>query len=234
MRTLLTGAAGHLGRHVAPLLAKDGFEVVGFDMAPTPTTQIPGLHTYIHGDLSDETAVAEALHEVELVVHCASLHPWKSYSDTQYIDANIKGTWSLYHAIAGAGIEKVVQTSSIATIGCNSLPVDRWPIDETYTCDPSDMYSFTKYTQETTARLFAAQHGVQTIALRPPAFMPLNEMQTGFQLPGCFSVASDMARILSTWNGRLIVGARLRRGQNLAEFSEPRLRSQPPAVRCPK
>ncbi|MHC4985101.1 MAG: NAD-dependent epimerase/dehydratase family protein [Planctomycetota bacterium] len=174
---LVTGAAGHLGSHLVPMLLADGFDVRGLDMAP-PAAPLPDECAFTQADLSDRDALAKALAGVDVIVHTASLHPWKPYTDDQYVDANVKGTWTLYALAAELGIGRIALTSSIAAIGYGNIPMDTWPISEDCLFPLSDIYSYTKYTQETIARLRADAGEVRTFALRPPAFMPRSELDT--------------------------------------------------------
>lgn len=190
-KVLVTGAAGHLGSHLVPELVKEGFKVTGLDVV-APSSPLPEGCRFLNMDLSDPVAVREALDGVELIVHCASIHPWKKYTDDQYLDCNIKCTWHLYTAAAELGINKIVLTSSIVAGGLAGIPVADWPIKEETQYSIGDLYSFTKHAQEDIARLHA-DRGIQTIALRPPAFMPKPEMETGFCLTGAYAVVSDVA-----------------------------------------
>ena len=189
-KVLVTGAAGHLGSHLVSALMEEGFEVTGVDRVEFPEGKT-APHRFLVADLSDRKGVDEALEGVELIAHCASIHPWKEYADEQYLDANIKGTWQLYAAAAERSIERVVLTSSIAAVGYRVAP-ELWPVREDYQGVPEDLYSITKHAQETIARQFALQGKVQTIALRPPAFMPKGELETGFGLLGAFALVEDM------------------------------------------
>jgi nucleoside-diphosphate-sugar epimerase len=190
-RVLVTGAAGHLGSHLVADLAREGYEVTGLDMAEWPGAEAPPVR-FVRAELSDGGTLARSLEGAQLVVHCASIHPWKQYSDDQYLDANIKATWHLYKAAAAAGVGQLVLTSSIAAMGYR-VPHDRWPVSPDYQGVPEDLYSFTKHAQETIARQFADQGTVRTIALRPPAFMPRGELETGFGLLGAFALVQDIA-----------------------------------------
>ncbi|MBI3919788.1 MAG: NAD(P)-dependent oxidoreductase [Armatimonadetes bacterium] len=190
-KVAVSGAAGHLGSHVVPLLVKDSFEVLGFDIAPPPSP--PSDYRFLTVDLTDPVALREALQGSEIIVHCASIHPWKSYSEAQYLDANIKGTWNLYSAAAELGIDRIVLTSSIVAGGLVNIPVEDWPVEEDRQYSITDLYSFTKHAQEDTARVFADRGQIRTIALRPPAFMPKPELETGFCLTGAFALVSDIA-----------------------------------------
>jgi nucleoside-diphosphate-sugar epimerase len=133
------------------------------------------------------------LQGIDLIVHCASIHPWKKYTDQQYVDANIKGTWVLYATAAEVGIKKVLLTSSIAANAMGGVPMADWPIDEAVHYTPRDIYSFTKFCQEENARSLAVRQQVRTFALRPPAFMPADELQSVFRRTGCFTLVDDIA-----------------------------------------
>jgi len=189
---LVTGASGHLGSHLVPMLVRDGFDVRGLDMA-SPPAPLPEECAFTQADLSDRESLREALRGVDLVVHTASLHPWKTYTDDQYLDANVKGTWSLYALAAELGISRIVLTSSIAAIGYGGIPMDAWPVGEDALFPLSDIYSYTKHTQETIARLYADAGTIHTFALRPPAFMPTSELDTCLAMTGSFCVVDDIA-----------------------------------------
>jgi len=213
---LVTGASGHLGSHVVPLLIAEGYRIRALDIVPPaggewcPTEvgpparpcggpasagrQQPALPSRPEGvcaDLADFDACKAAVEGVDLIVHCASIHPWKPYTDAQYLDCNIKGTWNLYRAAAEAGVGRVVLTSSIAAVGYGGNPP--WPLGEGEEFPLGDLYSLTKHTQEDIARMHAASGRIRTLALRPPAFMPKSDLETLFMLTGAYARVEDMA-----------------------------------------
>ena len=191
MKVVVTGAAGHLGSHLIPMLLVNGWQVIGIDMMEAASTT---GYSFRKMTLSDRKALPSVLNGADLVVHAASIHPWKLYQDEEYLDANIKGTWQLYSAMAECDIRKVVLTSSIAATGYHEIPTTAWPVSESEQFPIGDLYSFTKYTQEQAAKHFAFRPGIQTFALRPPAFMPLSKLETGFSLTANFAVVDDIAR----------------------------------------
>ena len=189
---LVTGAAGHLGSRLVPMLIEDGFVVRGLDMQ-TPTVPLPEACTFLKADLSDRTALRNALDGVGLIVHCAAIHPWKQYTDDQYLDANVKGTWHLYALAAEMGIDRIVLTSSIAAIGYSDVPQEACPVKEDAQFPLTDVYSYTKHAQETIARMYADRGRIRTFAMRPPGFMPRDPWQTCVAMTGSFAVVSDIA-----------------------------------------
>ena len=186
-RVLVTGASGNLGSHLMPALIEQGFSVTGLDLA-SPT----GDSDIIKADLAHPDEYCNALDGVDVIVHCASIHPWKSYTDEQYIDCNIKASWCLYEAAAERGVSKIVLTSSIAANGYGAIPPSAWSVTEDEQFPILDLYSLTKHTQEEIAKRFAVLDKVATLALRPPAFMPKDPVDTAFSLTGSYALVEDM------------------------------------------
>ena len=89
-------------------------------------------------------------------------------------------------------MKQVVLTSSIAAVGY-VFPPEQWPVTEDMWAQTGDLYSFTKHAQEDIARQFAHTHGIATLALRPPAFMPKPPVETGAGLLGAFALVDDVA-----------------------------------------
>ena len=188
-KIVVTGAAGYLGGQLVPALVAEGFDVTGVDLAE-PASAPEGVRI-VRADLSDSVAAGDAVRGADLVVHCASVHPWKAYTDDVYLDANVKATWHLYAAAATASVGRVVLTSSIAAAGYG---FDRatWPVTEERQGKLYDLYSVTKHAQEDIARSFADRGEVRTIALRPPAFFPVKDEHLGFWLTGAYSTCQDV------------------------------------------
>ena len=189
MRICVTGASGYLGSRLCPKLVKLGYELTCVDIVQPKEK----YGTFRRADIIDENETYSALEEAELLIHCASIHPWKEYKDEQYIDTNVKGTWNVFNAASEQGIERIILTSSIAASGYNPDP-KLCPVDESYQHPSlSDIYSLTKLFQEQIARHFCGRKGMKVIALRPPNFTPKSPIQTGVSLlSGCL-VVEDVA-----------------------------------------
>lgn len=188
----ITGASAHLGSHLSSCLLREGYSVTGIDMVEPKSLNSEGF-TFVNANLGDKETIKEAIKDCEIIVHCASIHPWKKYSDEQYMDCNIKGTWNLYAAASESGIRRIVLTSSIAAIGYFKIPYDAWPIKEDMMFPLGDIYSLTKHSQEDIARMFADKGLMRTVAIRPSAFMPRPGLDTAFSLTGPFAVVDDIS-----------------------------------------
>jgi UDP-glucose 4-epimerase len=183
---LVTGCAGWLGSNLIPLLEAEGHTVSGVDVI---ATQRAGDTV---ADLTVEGAARELVAGMEVVMHTAAIHPWKPYTDQQYLDNNIKPVWHVLKACAEAGVRRVVYTSSIAAIGYVCDVADM-PLKESAAPRPPDIYSITKWYGEEMCQQFARNTGLETVCLRPPAFMPLPELNQGLGLLGNWGHISDVA-----------------------------------------
>lgn len=113
MRTLVTGGAGFLGSHVADELTARGHEVVVFDVEPS--TWISSGQDLVVGDISDATALAEALAGCEAVYHCAAIADLEQsrQNPRKALEVNVLGTLSVLEAAAAAGVRRFMYASSV-------------------------------------------------------------------------------------------------------------------------
>jgi dihydroflavonol-4-reductase len=118
--TLVTGASGFLGWHIARVLTERGHRVRALCR---PASQLRELDVErVDGDLRDPDSLRRAVEGCELVFHVAadyrlwSKHPGDLYS------SNVDGTRNVLDAAARAKVERVVYTS---TVGCIGMPAGR-------------------------------------------------------------------------------------------------------------
>lgn len=190
---VVTGAAGHLGMCLVPRLVADGFEVTGLDAVDLPPSAALGGR-FARVDLADAGATRSGLQGADFIVHAASIYPRSNYTDEQYIRNNVQGTWNVYKAAAELGIRRIVLTSSVNAAGNANIPWHSWPVTEEAQFSFGHLYCVTKHTQEAIARHFADSGAVQTIALRPSTFAPVDPAWLGIGLlSGRFTVVEDMA-----------------------------------------
>jgi dihydroflavonol-4-reductase len=117
MTTLVTGAAGFLGSHVARQLVARG-ENVRVLMRPSSNNRaISDLSLeYVTGDLRDRSSLERAMNGVQRVFHVAADYRlWARRSQDIY-DSNVGGTRNLLEAAQRAGVAQLIYTSTVATI----------------------------------------------------------------------------------------------------------------------
>jgi nucleoside-diphosphate-sugar epimerase len=117
MTTLVTGAAGFLGGHVAELLLAQGEPTAvllrpGEDLGPLKGTAVEPRS----GDIADHAAMTAALDGVKVVINCAArTGPWGPAAE--YQRSNVAGLRTLVSAALAAGVRRVVHVSSITVHG---------------------------------------------------------------------------------------------------------------------
>lgn len=186
LRICITGASGYLGSRLSLELIKLGYDIISVDMVPSENGE------YRKVDLRNEAETVRAIEGADIVIHCASIHPWKKYTDEQYLDMNVKGTWNVFKAVSHHSINRLILTSSIAAVGYYPDP-SQWPIDENYiSLELTDIYSITKSFQEQIARSYCLQNEMKVIALRPPNFTPKPPVQNEASLLSGCSVVDDI------------------------------------------
>ena len=125
MTTLVTGAAGFLGSHVARKLVARGDTVRVLLRASSSKRAIADLPLEaVTGDLRDESSLQSAMDGVQQVFHVAADYRLWSKNPQEIYDSNVGGTKNLLAAAQQAGVERFIYTSTVATIAVDrsSLP----------------------------------------------------------------------------------------------------------------
>ena len=180
MKVLISGAAGVLGKTVTDLLEAEA----DIDLRLTDVVPLETKHDFRMADLTEQESLKPVCEGIDVLLHIAGIHPWKSYTTEQYIRCNIEGTYSILQAAITGGVRRVIYTSSVAAMGMQGAESVSLPWDETKSpaFTPDDIYSFSKYAGEEACRGFA-QHGqFSYVILRPGMFIPVPEGEPDFGL----------------------------------------------------
>jgi dihydroflavonol-4-reductase len=117
-KTLVTGATGFIGSHLARLLAERGDELKLTVREDSPVEQLDGIdHETVKCDLLDRRAVRRAVSGAERVFHVAGLVSLRKRDEQRVFDVNVVATRTLLEECLRANVERVVLTSSVAAIG---------------------------------------------------------------------------------------------------------------------
>lgn len=167
MRTLVTGGAGYIGSVITEVLLQRGHEVTVLDnlIKGHRDAVRPGADVVI-GELGDQETVQELLERkrIEAVVHMAA-HSMVGESVTQplkYFENNVSVGVSLLHAMRGAGVEKLVFSSTAAVYG----EPQRQPISESDLTEPTNPYGESKLAFEKILHWCSRAYGLKAISLR--------------------------------------------------------------------
>jgi dihydroflavonol-4-reductase len=167
--TLVTGGTGFIGANIVRTLLEAGSAVRVLVRRNSDTRNLAGLPVHIvHGDLRDSDSLRAALQGCRTLYHVAAHYSlWTPHPEELY-RTNVEGTATLLQLALQLGVEKVVYTSSVATVG---LPADGSPGDETMTLPLSEAvghYKRSKILAEQRALAFCAQ-GLPLVVVNPAA-----------------------------------------------------------------
>jgi len=165
--TLVTGASGFVGWHVAKALIERGHRVRALVRA---SSNIPELEVeIIKGDLRDRASLERAVAGCGLVFHVAADYRlWSKNPDDLY-QSNVEGTRNMLSAARDAGVERFVYTS---TVGCIAIPAGGIG-DESGSVSLGEMsgdYKRSKFLAEQVALEFARE-GFPVVIVNPTAPM---------------------------------------------------------------
>jgi len=152
MKILVTGGAGYIGSHTCVELLEAGHQVVVVDnlcnsreAALQRVEKITGRSlAFCHGDIRDRTLLDRlfARHGVDAVIHFAGL---KAVGESvtkplDYYQNNVAGTLVLLEAMCGAGVRRLVFSSSATVYGDPAS----LPITEAFPLSASNPYGRSK------------------------------------------------------------------------------------------
>ena len=167
MTWLITGGAGYIGAHVARAMAEAGERVVALDdLSAGVPARLPAEVPLVRGSSLDGELLKRvfAEHGVTGVVHLAARKQVAESvaQPTRYYRENVGGLVTLLDAVAGAGIERFVFSSSAAVYGDPGVDL----ITEDTPCAPVNPYGETKLAGEWLVRAAGKAHGISTVCLR--------------------------------------------------------------------
>ena len=115
--TLVTGASGFLGWHVARLLIEHGHRVRALVRSGK---RVEGIEAEtVTGDLRDAESLERAVTGCGALFHVAADYRLWAKDPGELYRSNVEGTRHLLRAAKNAGVERVVYTS---TVGCIGVP----------------------------------------------------------------------------------------------------------------
>src|SRR5580698_8862531 len=117
-QSLVTGATGFVGSAVARKLVLAGFPVRALVRPGSPRFHLEGLGLdFAEGDLRDTASLRRAMSGVRYVFHVAADYRLWARDRSEIFTSNVGGTRNVMQEALHAGVERVIYTSSVATIG---------------------------------------------------------------------------------------------------------------------
>ncbi len=167
-RYLVTGGAGFIGSHLCQRLCAEGHAVRVLDDLSTGRREnladILDEVEFVEGDIRDAALLAEAVQQVDCVLHHAAISSVPASVEQPLVDqqVNAVGTLRLLEAARQAGVRRVVFASSASVYGNNP----QMPKHENMPPEPESPYAISKVVGEYYARLYSQLYGLEVVGLR--------------------------------------------------------------------
>lgn len=168
MTIIVTGAAGFVGSAVLRRVLATGEQVRALVRPSSDRRNLENLPVEIvTGDLHDPASLRDAVRGCRTLFHVAADYRlWVPQPAAMYT-ANVDGTIALMRAAAEAGVERIVYTSSVATVGSRG---DGGAADEDTPVNLQDMighYKRSKFLAEEAVVRLARQQGLPAVIVNP-------------------------------------------------------------------
>lgn len=168
-RVLVTGATGFIGANVARVLVEHGEDVRALVRERSDLRNIDGLPIErVRGDLRDSDSVRKAVAGCSRVYHVAADYRLWARDPREIYESNVRGTANVMEACLAQGVERVVYTSTVGTVGLSALPA---PCDEETPLAPGQLtshYKRSKLEAERVALGYVAR-GLPLVVVNPSA-----------------------------------------------------------------
>ncbi|MGH7022467.1 MAG: hopanoid-associated sugar epimerase [Caulobacteraceae bacterium] len=127
-RVLVTGGTGFVGAAVLRALVARGAKVRALARPTSNLANLDGVACEVaRGDMTDPASLKQAMAGVRFAFHVAADYRLWARDPSEIMRANVEGARAVMEAARAAGVEKIVYTSSVAT-----LRVEREAVDESF------------------------------------------------------------------------------------------------------
>ena len=176
-RVLITGASGFVGSRVLRALIARGFRVRALVRASSPRTNLANQDCEIvEGDMRDLESMRRAAKDMRYLFHVAADYRLWARDPGEIVRNNLEGTRAAMQAARDCGVEKIVYTSSVATL----KPVAGGPADETSRLQEKDAigaYKRSKVAAERLVERMVAEQALPAVIVNPSTPIGPNDVR---------------------------------------------------------
>jgi len=218
----VTGATGHLGVHLIPLLRNRGQDVRA--LIRTASSVLDGQDVdVVEGSVADTPALRRLMSGVETVFHLAGVISIDGDPDGRVAAVNINGTRNVVDAAIDCGVKRFIHVSSIHAF---DLTRDERPIDETRprVGERHPAYDRSKYAGEKEVRRGIAR-GLDAVIVNPTGVLGPLDYRPSFmgrslldfyhrRIPARIEGGFDFVDVRDVAEGMVAAAERGRTGEN--------------------
>jgi dihydroflavonol-4-reductase len=167
-RVLITGASGFIGSAVAWAAQQRGYQVRVLIRPHSPRRNLTGLDAEIvTGDMRDQDCVSQALDGVRYLFHVAADYRLWARDPGEIERNNLEGTAAVMRAALDRQVERVVYTSSVATLRVDSQTVAATEQGALAAHEAIGAYKRSKVLAERLVEQMAARDGLPAVIVNP-------------------------------------------------------------------
>ncbi|MGN6750572.1 MAG: hopanoid-associated sugar epimerase [Xanthobacteraceae bacterium] len=165
---LITGGSGFVGAAVVRQLLQAGHAVRALIRPTSVRTNLVKLPIeLVQGDLRDADSLARAMAGIRFVFHVAADYRLWARHPQDIVATNVEGTRALMEAALRTRVERIVYTSSVATLRPGPHGAAS---DETAPLDPAcavGAYKYSKVVAERLVEAMVAERGLPAVIVNP-------------------------------------------------------------------
>ena len=167
MKVLVTGANGHIGANVVREALSQGHEVRAFVRKSADLSGLEGLIIeLVYGDVMELDTLIPAAQGCDKVIHLAAVYKTIAETPEEIVEPAVTGSKNIFEAAKQAGIDRVVYTSSIASIGFSDS-AEHMRTGDDWNEDAQNPYYVAKTQSEKVAQQLSKDYGIELIVLCP-------------------------------------------------------------------
>ncbi len=184
-KVLMTGASGFIGSAILRQLVRAGYSVRA---VVRPTSRYEDLRLpnveFAHGDVRVVGSIRSACKGCSVLIHVAADYRLSCWDGADIVAANVTGTRNVMEEALRAGVERIVYTSSVATLRCRhdgsaADESDALPVQEAI-----GAYKRSKILAEQLVRDMVAKRGLPAVIVNPSTPIGPRDKCPPMSIPG--------------------------------------------------
>jgi dihydroflavonol-4-reductase len=177
-RVLITGASGFVGSAVARAAQQRGCRVRVLIRPSSPRRNLAGLDAeVIEGDMREQTCVSRALEGVRFLFHVAADYRLWARDPGEIERNNVEGTGTVMRAALARQVERVVYTSSVATLRVDSQTIAATEDRPLAAHEAIGAYKRSKVLAERLVEQMVVRDGLQAVIVNPTTPIGIQDMR---------------------------------------------------------